>query len=231
MAAMPTTTIDAVLTGRIAELGPDRSAIRKRAREGAVAVGPLGLDGDEHAYRGHGGPDKAVLHYDFKHYAVWVQEFPQAAGHLAAPGAFGENLSSTGITETTVCIGDTFQAGSVVLQVSQPRQPCWKLGYLAGAPLIPYRMQGNGWTGWYYRVLQPGTLGAGDRMELVDRLQESWTIERLVTEIYAHPLDRSLLEEIRSLAALGAEWRLLVEERLRSGRVEPWSGRLEVPRS
>lgn len=227
---MLATTIDAVLTGRIAPLGPDRSAIRKGPRPGPVAVGASGLEGDEHAYKGHGGPNKAVLHYAFDHYADWIAEFPRAAAHLAAPGAFGENLSSTGITEAMVCIGDTFRAGSVMLQVSQPRQPCWKLGYLAEAPRIPHRMQDNGWTGWYYRVLQPGSLRAGDRIELVERLQESWTIERLVKETYGRPLDRSLLEQIRSLEPLGAEWRLLVEERLRSGRVESWSGRLEAPR-
>ena len=223
------TTIACVLIGRVAPLGPDTSAIRKTPQEGRVPVGPAGLRGDEHAYHGHGGPDKAVLHYDFQHYAVWSAEFPRAAAHLARPGAFGENLSSVGLSEAEVCVGDTFRAGTAVLQVSQPRQPCWKLGYLAAAPRIPHRMQENGWTGWYYRVLVPGELGAGDRLELAERAQEAWTIQRLVRDFYARPLDRDLLEQIRGLPALSAEWRQLAEERLRSGRIEPWAGRLEAP--
>jgi MOSC domain-containing protein YiiM len=223
------TTIACVLIGRVAPLGPEASAIRKRPQEGRVPVGPAGLRGDEHAYRSHGGPDKAVLHYAFEHYAVWSAEFPRAAGHLARPGAFGENLSSVGMSEAEVCVGDTFRAGTAVLQVSQPRQPCWKLGYLAAAPRIPHRMQENGWTGWYYRVLEPGMVGAGDRIKLAERAREAWTIERLVRDFYARPLDRDLLEQIRELPALSAGWRKLAEDRLRSGRIEPWAGRLEAP--
>jgi MOSC domain-containing protein YiiM len=144
-----------------------------------------------------------------------------AAAHLTRPGAFGENLSSVGMSEAVVCVGDTFRAGTAVLQVSQPRQPCWKLGYLVAAPRIPRRMQENGWTGWYYRVLEPGELGAGDRLELADRAQRAWTIQQLVREFYARPLDRDLLEAIRDLPALGAEWRKVAEDRLQSGRLEP----------
>ena len=227
---MQATTIDAILIGEVDSLGPGRSAIRKKPQAGPVRVLSECLEGDRHASKNHGGPEKAVLHYAFEHYAVWVAEFPQAASHLAVPGAFGENLSSVGMTEATVCVGDTYRVGSVVLQACQPRQPCWKLGYLADAPQIPHRMQENGWTGWYYRVLQPGLVSAGDRMELVERVQDSWTMERVAREIYAHPLDREVLEQIRSLPLLGAEWRRVAENRLESGRVESWSGRLELPR-
>jgi MOSC domain-containing protein YiiM len=90
-------------------------------------------------------------------------------------------------------------------------------------------MQENGWTGWYYRVLEAGAVGAGDRLELLERVPGTWTIERLVREFYARPLDAELLEQLRALPALSAEWRRLAEERLRSGRVEPWAARLEPP--
>jgi MOSC domain-containing protein YiiM len=72
-------------------------------------------------------------------------------------------------------------------------------------------------------------LGAGDRIELVERARKAWTIQQLVRDFYARPLDKDLLEQIRQLPALSAEWRKLAEERLRSGRIEPWAGRLEAP--
>src|SRR5690606_10795759 len=121
--------IDALLTGiAVPYTRPgSRSAIAKTPRSGPVRIGELGLDGDEQGDRRvHGGVDKAVHHYPFEHYARWRAELGPLPV-LAAPGAFGENLSSAGLDESNVCLGDRYALGSVVLEVSQGRQPCWKL--------------------------------------------------------------------------------------------------------
>lgn len=123
---VPPARIEALLVGRAAPLrGTERSAIRKTAISGAVTVTTLGLDGDEQADLSvHGGPEKAIHHYPFDHYASW--RGMRSSVSLDAPGAFGENISTYGLTEETVCIGDQFQLGTAVVEVSQPRQPCWK---------------------------------------------------------------------------------------------------------
>src|SRR5580765_350121 len=117
-----------VQTGRTAPLGPDGvpSAFVKIARQGAVAVTRLGLDGDEQAdLTVHGGPEKAVYAYAAAHYPQWAAAFPQLEGHFSA-GAMGENLTVSGLAEDGICVGDVHQAGSALLQVCQPRQPCFK---------------------------------------------------------------------------------------------------------
>ncbi|OHD74987.1 MAG: hypothetical protein A2V99_06180 [Spirochaetes bacterium RBG_16_67_19] len=90
------TTIDCVLIGRVAPLGPEASAIRKMPQEGRVPVGPAGLRGDEHAYHRHGGPDKAVLHYAFEHYAVWSAEFPRRPRTWHGPGPSARTFPASG---------------------------------------------------------------------------------------------------------------------------------------
>src|SRR5690606_5500797 len=128
--------IQAVLTGRaVAYTRPgSRSAIAKQLRAGRIHVGFDGLDGDEQGdTRFHGGPDKAVHLYAFEHYAQWIDEIGKRPV-LGAPGAFGENLSTLGLTEETLCFGDELRVGSALLQISQARQPCWKLNDRFGVP-------------------------------------------------------------------------------------------------
>lgn len=122
--------LQAVLTGRVAPLGVKgaASAIAKTPVVGPVAVGPLGLAGDEQADRRvHGGPEKAVHHYALDHAAAWRGDLPGLRDLLEQPGAFGENFSTHGLTEHDVCVGDLWRVGSALLQVSQARQPCFKL--------------------------------------------------------------------------------------------------------
>src|SRR5436305_12779557 len=122
-------TLLSVQTGRVAPLGPEEvpSGIVKTARAGAVTVGPLGLDGDEQAeLTVHGGPEKAVYAYAAAHYAAWTDEHPEHQGQLVA-GGFGENLTVAGMLERDLCVGDIHRIGTALLQVCQPRQPCFKL--------------------------------------------------------------------------------------------------------
>ncbi|NVJ03616.1 MOSC domain-containing protein, partial [Myxococcus sp. AM009] len=129
-------------------------AIDKRPVRDAVEVGINGIVGDEQGdLRVHGGPDKAIHHYPFDHYAAWQADIG-AQPLLAQPGAFGENVSTTGITEADICVGDRLRAGSVMLEVSQLRQPCWKLNDRFNTRDMARRVQHTARTGWYYRVLE-----------------------------------------------------------------------------
>lgn len=209
-----------------------RSAIHKQVRDGAVDVGPLGLSGDEHGDpRVHGGPDKALHAYARSHYAWWQAQLPGSAARalLAQPGAFGENLSlGEGIDERSTCLGDRWRIGNAVLQVSQGRQPCWKLNDRFGVRDMALRLQNSGRTGWYLRVLQAGSLRAGDTVWLLDRPHPAWPLARLLRVIAERSHEPALLREILALP-LPPSWRRLFQRRLETGETQPWDARLTPP--
>jgi len=233
--------VDAILTGVVAPLGDKgkQSAIGKLPVAGRVWLGETGLEGDHQAERKHhGGPEKALLHYPFDHYASWREEWPTArpgaddsAGlaRLDARGAFGENVSTMGMTEATVCVGDVYRLGDALVQVSQPRQPCWKLNLRFARDDMSRRVQDTCRTGWYYRVLEAGETGAGDTIERLARPHPGWTIERLLRVFYVDRDDQAALEEMTSLATLSRSWRATAAKRLASGQVESWTSRLDMP--
>ena len=202
------------------------SAIAKAPVDGPVQVGPLGLDSDEQGDpRVHGGPDKAVHQYAQEHYAHWRAELG-ALPVLAAPGAFGENIASTGMTEHSLCLGDQVRVGSVLLEVSQSRQPCWKLNDRFAVATMARRVQDSGRTGWYYRVLQPGHLQAGDALLLVARPWAEWTLARIIDVLYHQPFDAAVLQALAALP-LTPSWQRLVQGRLARAQVEDWQARLD----
>ena len=218
-----------LLTGRAAPLaGSDAlSGIVKLPVDRPLALGPEGLEGDEQADRRvHGGVEKAVHHYPVEHYAAWQADLG-ALPALAAPGGFGENISTSSLTEATVAVGDIFRLGSALLQISQGRQPCWKLNRRFETPDMARRVQQSGRTGWYYRVLAPGTVAPGDRLELVDRLAPDWTLHRLWHALYVDRLNKGELQGIAALDVLAEGWRKYAVRRLDSGRVEDWAKRLD----
>ena len=222
--------IDTVLTGRAVDYTRpgSRSAIDKRAVRDAVEVGINGIVGDEQGdLRVHGGPDKAIHHYPFDHYAAWQADIG-AQPVLAQPGAFGENVSTTGISEADICVGDRLRAGSVVLEVSQLRQPCWKLNDRFNTRDMARRVQHTGRTGWYYRVLEGGTLRAGDTLEWLERPWPQWPLSRVLDVLYRNMLDRAALADMLTLP-LTPSWRKLVEGRLARGEVESWAKRIDGP--
>ncbi|RMC36408.1 MOSC domain-containing protein [Paracoccus alkanivorans] len=206
------------------------SAIAKAPVKGPLSLGPEGFTGDEQADRRvHGGPEKAVHHYPRDHYPAWRDEIG-AHPLLDQPGAFGENISATGLTEDNVAVGDMFRLGGALIQVSQGRQPCWKLNHRFDVTDMARRVQGSGRTGWYYRVLEPGTVAPGDALVLVDRPAPDWTIRRLWHVMYVERMNPDDLSRMASLELLAEGWRRHARRRLESGRVEDWSSRLEGSR-
>lgn len=202
------------------------SAIAKAPVEGPIRLHREGLAGDEQGDRRvHGGVDKAAHFYSFEHYARWRDELG-ALALLDAPGAFGENFSTEGVSEVDVCIGDRLQIGSAVLEVTQSRQPCWKLNDRFGVPDMARRLQDTSRTGWYCRVVETGEARAGDAIELLARPHPDWPLQRLIELLYRRPLDRALLMQARDLP-LVESWQRLIENRLARGQVEDWSRRIE----
>ena len=162
-------TVEAVCVGSVGEIGSGSrkivSAFIKTPVRGRVAVGPLGLPGDEHVYKDHGGPDFALLAYPKEHYPHWGGlglELPDA-------GAMGENLTTVGLVETEVRIGDVLQAGTSVIQVTEPRSPCRKLAARFGRTDMAAMVQDTGFTGFLCRVLVCGDIGAGDALRMLRR--------------------------------------------------------------
>jgi len=225
-------TLRAVLTGRARPYTRPGtlSGIDKHPRSGPVAVGPLGLDGDEQGDpRVHGGPDKAVHCYPWAHYAAWRVDLAgeaQTRERLAREGAFGENWSLDGPDETQVCLGDQWRVGSVRLEVSQGRQPCWKLNDRFGVPGMALRVQSSLRTGWYLRVLQPGQVQAGDTVWLTARSHPDWPLVRIMQTIASGDCTQELMRQLLSLP-LPPNWQRLFQRRLDSGQVEDWGARLD----
>ncbi len=222
--------INTVLVGTPKPLARGKeSAIAKRAVIGAVMIRANGLEGDAQAdLRVHGGPDKAVHLYPFAHYQSWCEELtsPQAVELLKTPGAFGENLSVDRLTEHDVCIGDIWQAGNALLQISQGRQPCWKLNERFGVADMAARVQNSGRTGWYFRVLQPGSVESGAYFQLRERPNPNWSIAKIADIFYRDRMNFEALREISLLAELAEGWKNLVLKRLSTQQVEDWSRRL-----
>lgn len=218
-----------LLVGRIASLGDDgaQSGIAKSPVDRPVVLTATGLIGDEQADRiHHGGPDKALHHYPIDHYASWREEL----GHIAAlgsAGAFGENISTETLVECDVAVGDVFRLGKTVVEVSQARQPCWKLNRRFGVRDMARKVQQSGRTGWYYRVLQPGIVNPDDRLERIERRAPEWTLDRLHRALYGSERSRAEWAEMAALPPLAMGWRALAAARLEKGCVEDWSKRLE----
>lgn len=206
------TKVQAVLTGRVASFGPkgELSGYAKQVQADAVELAPLGFSGDEQAdLVHHGGVDKAVHHYAFDHYPLWAAEQPELATMFNAPGAFGENISTTGWGEGDICIGDRFRMGTALIEVSQGRQPCWKLGHYFRNPAMVERVISTGRCGWYYRVIEAGKVTAGDVISLQDRVNPQWDVLRVFRILIGRvPTPRHDVLTLGSLPELSASWRV-----------------------
>ena len=205
-----------IQVGKVRSATDWTTGIFKEAIEGPVVVGPTGIDGDEQADRvNHGGPDKALCAYAAGHYRFWQLTFGL---QMLAYGAFGENVTIDGATETDVCIGDTWAVGDLLLQVSQPRQPCWKLARKWGVRDFAEQVVASGRTGWYFRVLRGGRIEAGAASVVVERPYPQWTIAEANRMMYNPPPDGSEAA-LAEVPLLSASWRRTLAARRRAGRV------------
>jgi len=223
-----------VLSGAATPFGPKngfRSAItNKKTHAGPVFVTRAGIEGDEQGNKAqHGGPDQALHQYPFDHYAAWRRELPELAPHLTAPGAFGENLSTRDMTESTVCVGDIYHCGTARVQVTRTRHPCWRLNVRFGDPRMSHRVQDSGRIGWYLRVLEDGTLSAGELVVLEHRPHPDWPLTRLIRALFGDPLNYPLLEEMVALPELASSSKDFAIKRLATRTLEDWRKRMETP--
>lgn len=200
------------------------SAIVKHTVAGSVFVGETGLAGDEQSdLVHHGGPDKAVLAYASAHYRFWASCYPS---HDFAAGGFGENLTLSGIDEKECCIGDVFEIGGCVLELSQPRQPCWKLSKRWGLPKLAQEVQNERRTGWYLRVLRKGFVEAGDAVTLIERPNPGSTVLWALDVMYAKPRSRDDDARLVSLPQLSESWRKTLSSRAVNEPTSPDNKRL-----
>ncbi|MNH83882.1 6-N-hydroxylaminopurine resistance protein [compost metagenome] len=207
--------IDHVFAGGLGLLKPEgqQTGIFKQRHAEPVRIEKQGIVGDQHGdTRVHGGPEKAVHQYAAQNYERLAQAFPHSAPELMA-GSLGENISAFGLSELNVHIGDVFQVGSAVLQVSQPRSPCWKINHRFDAEHMSMFVAKERITGWYYRVLQPGFIGVGDSIELLERHSERFSIDQFWQVQLSH---RPVIDDLLALAAtagLAEDWKRRLGER------------------
>lgn len=205
----PPISLLALLVGSIAQLGDGGvlSAIDKRPTRIRHKVSYLGLEGDAQADRTHhGGYDKALHHYPYEHYDSWLRELNEAPGQWVT-GGFGENISTQGLLESNVCLGDVFTLGTARIQVSQGRQPCAKLNLRFNVPDMQKRVLSNGRAGWYYRVLNEGVVGPDDCITLVSREFPDWPLSRVWSTLFHSHKDPAGLQELANLTVLSSNWR------------------------
>ena len=183
------------------------SAIWKEPLSGRVAVRGVNVDGDDQADRTvHGGPDAAVYAYAAEDTEWWEGEIGRPLG----PGAFGENLTTRGIDVNAALIGERWAIGTVVLEITAPRIPCWKLAKKMEDPKFIKRFGAAGRPGAYFRIIEEGELAAGDAIEVIERPDHDITVA-LVAHIYLHDRDRA--ERLLDAPALAATWRDWASER------------------
>lgn len=228
---MTTFTVAELRIGKLTPLGPKGvpSGIDKHPVLTPVMARTDGLVGDNQGDTvRHGGPDKAVHAYPGSHYPLWSRDLPDHAARFR-PGAFGENLVVDGATEADLCLFDRFRLGGAVLEVSQTRQPCWRLNHRFDLPDMARRVQQSGRTGWYFRVREEGEIAPGDRAELIDRPQPDWPLARIWRLLYQDTLDRAALTAFAALPNLPESWQRMVASRLTRRVVEDWRPRLDTP--
>jgi MOSC domain-containing protein YiiM len=194
-----------------------RTGIFKKAVAGPVYAAKYNLAGDGQAdLKNHGGEYKAVYAYSYDHYAYWSERLKRRDFEY---GQFGENLTVSGLDETQLCIGDQLQAGQVIMTITQPRVPCFKLSIKFADPHMPRKFMASAMTGCYLRVLQEGYLQAGDELCLIKAADQRITVKQLFSAYYLSKGKSALdiLKRVLQEKDLSPSWRRQIEERLTGG--------------
>lgn len=180
----------------------------------ALDIGPEGFIGDQQADRRvHGGPDKAVHLYPSRHYATLAARFPQAAAQLVI-GSLGENIATGDLDEGDVRVGDIWRLGSALLQVCQPRNPCWKIDERFACEGMAAFIAEQRLTGWYWRVLQPGTVAPGDSLELHQTAEGAFTLADAMVCWQAHRPVLGDLERLAAIPGIADHWKNKIVSRI-----------------
>ena len=209
----------------------DTSAIEKTAVCGNAVLTPTGLEGDDVAdHRFHGGSERALHYYPTEHYQFWrhhwqALKLPTSTTPLQ-PGAFGENLSLEGFMETDVCVGDRFQLGEVLLEVSEPRCPCHKINSRFGYEQLALLVQLTGRSGWFFRVIKEGVIKPTDTLELVERDARRLTLAECMKILYGQSQSSSDLQRLIDHPKLTEVWKSHARRWLETGQTADWSRRL-----
>ena len=220
------TKIEALLVGGPVHFRADgaTSSIGSRVLvDRPIKLTTLGFDGDKVGDPTvHGGLDKAVHFYPVEHYADWAEDFRVAHAEphplLQSLGGFGENIAASHLTEELVCIGDRFRIGGAVVEISQGRQPCWKIDHHFGVKGMTAGVIRTGRSGYYFRVIEEGQVGPGDAIEQVERARHGWTVERafqmLIGGLHKAEGADAALRELAEMETLAANWRARAEQLL-----------------
>jgi MOSC domain-containing protein YiiM len=207
-----------------------RTSIYKTPVHGPVVLAGVNLEGDDQSDRSvHGGPDKAVYAYPAEHYAYWTEQLALPAQPGLMWGSFGENLTTDGLVEAEICIGDVLAVGSAVLAVTQPRLPCVKLALRHDRLDMVKRFEASGRCGFYLRVMREGMVEEGDRIEVIGRDEARWTVHDAF-RLYLNDAPPALsVERAAHHPTLSTTWRDYFRKRLaqRAGRVAGSSMEME----
>ena len=192
-----------------------RTGIFKEPVEGRVMLRKLNLDGDGQGdLTVHGGVHQAVYVYPFEHYEYWQKKLGRTDLTF---GQFGENFTVLGMLEDQIHIGDIFRVGGAMVQVTQPRVPCYKLALKMQWPQFPKLFMASGYTGFYLRVLQEGEVGAGEVIQRVDVDPEPMSVQQVFRLAYFEPDNHAALQKAVDLRGLSASWQSMFAERLAAG--------------
>jgi MOSC domain-containing protein YiiM/ferredoxin-NADP reductase len=190
------------------------TAIWKDPMPGRRRVGKLNLQGDGQGdLAGHGGEHRAVFVYQIESYSYWQEQLKRTG---FVHGQFGENFTVEGLPDATVCIGDRYQIGSAVFEVSQPRVTCYRVGIRMNEPRMPALLTSSGRPGFYFRVLQEGEVAAGDEIVKVGEAEERMTVAEVNSLLYSPNHPRDELERALRIKALSPGWRWSFEALLRN---------------
>jgi MOSC domain-containing protein YiiM len=195
-----------------------QSAIKKQAIEGSVYLSKVGLIGDEQAYEYHGGENKALCLYPYDYYDYWRPSFK----NMVETSLFGENLTVIGLTEDKAHIGDIFSFGEAIIQISEPRNPCYKLAAKYQVSSLIKQVRNMGFTGFLLRVLKEGMVSAKDRMILIEPHPYSVSVA-LVNDVKFHdPFNVEKVNRVLQVKELSESLRSALKEQFESGKKNGW---------
>jgi ferredoxin-NADP reductase/MOSC domain-containing protein YiiM len=190
-----------------------RTAIWKDPVRGRCRVGRLNLDGDGQGdLAGHGGEQRAIFVYQIESYRYWQEQLNRTD---LVHGQFGENLTIEGLPDDAVCIGDRYRIGSALFEVTQPRVTCYRVGIRMDEPRMPALLTSSGRPGFYFRVLQEGSVCAGDEIVKVGEAKERMTVAEINALLYSPNHRRDRLERALRIEALSPGWRSSFEALLK----------------